>query len=309
MNRPRARLLACGLALAAALGACRRSLHHADAARPVVSPSAPALPAIGPGGRSAGCASPGPGGAHTLTTTDGRGITRSYELLVPEGAADSDAQAPRSVTFVFHGQGATAAAARGFGLQRVPGAAATSIFVFPQGVPFQQLGVGWDDACGGYDMVFFDHMLAAVEAAYCVDPGRVQVAGFSWGCDFVTALACCRGDRIRAVAAASCSDDFQDPADPASYINVPCPRRSNAAVRFTHDARDDGGYTARQFGTTGALYRALSGCADGAAPAAPPCVAYGGCRRPVLDCAYPGLGHALPPDWAADTWRFFSQQR
>jgi hypothetical protein len=43
---------------------------------------------------------------------------------------------------------------------------------------------------------------------------------FLGGCDQVTALACCRGNRIRGVAAASCSDEFADPKNASTYQNL-----------------------------------------------------------------------------------------
>jgi poly(3-hydroxybutyrate) depolymerase len=150
-------------------------------------------------------------------------------------------------------------------------------------------------------------MLAALEADYCIVTSRVFVAGFSWGCDQVTALTCCRGDRIRAVGAASCSDEFANPSDPASYLDLPCPAKNVAAIRFTHAVGGDSGYPSPLFATTSALYRSFDACSDTSTPVNPsPCVAYAACAHPYVECAYPGLGHALPSGWAADTWSFFS---
>ena len=88
---------------------------------------------------------------------------------------------PLPLSFVYHGVGATETVAKSSGLQDAPGAAASGIFVYPQGIPFQTYGVGWDDTCAGYDMVFLDRMVAALEARYCIDTKRIFVAGFSWG--------------------------------------------------------------------------------------------------------------------------------
>jgi poly(3-hydroxybutyrate) depolymerase len=203
--------------------------------------------------------------------------------------------------------GATSRPPKSFGLQGAPGAAASAIFVFPRGIPYQTYGVGWDDSCGGYDVVFFDHMLAALVADYCIDTARVFVAGFSWGCDHVTALACCRGDRIRGVGAASCSDEFKTASDPGSYLNLPCPVKNEAAIRFTHAEGGDPAYASPLFATTSALYRSFDACSSTTTPVSPsPCAAFVGCAHPLVECAYPGLGHALPPGWATDTWSFFS---
>ena len=122
-----------------------------------------------------------------MQTTDGADAVRDYEVLVPSTASPTT---PLALTFVYHGSGHSESGAKAFGLQNAPGAASASIFVFAQGVPFQNFGVGWDDACSGYDMVFFDHMLAELEATYCIDKKAVFAAGFSWGCDQVTTLSC-----------------------------------------------------------------------------------------------------------------------
>jgi poly(3-hydroxybutyrate) depolymerase len=254
--------------------------------------------------RSTGCnvSAPRTGDFH-LTTTDGNGTSRDYEVVVPSPLPTGTL----ALTFVFHGAGATEADAKKFGLQTAPGAATASIFVFPQGIPYLGDGVGWNDSCGGYDMPFFDKMLASLEAGYCIDEDRVFVAGFSWGCDFVTALTCCRGTRVRAAAAASCTDDFTNSANYSSYINLPCPAAGHAGVRFTFDPQGDTGYTAQDFQSTNSLFRSFASCTGtSSATSVPACVSYAGCRSPYLECTYPGLGHNLPANWPGDTWAFFT---
>jgi polyhydroxybutyrate depolymerase len=265
--------------------------------------------ATGDGGTAGGdgCALSGqPTGDMHLSTTDGQGQTRDFEVLVPSSYQPGVALA---LIFGFHGAGGNPDWAKA-GMPDAPGAAAAAIFAFPQGIPYQNYGVGWNDNCSGYDVMLFDNMVAALRAKYCIDPNRIFVYGFSWGCDFVTALLCCRGDRIRAVGAASCSDEFGDPADYKTYANYPCPTTSAAAVRFTHDSKDDGPYSAQQFASTSQLYRVLNGCQAGSSPVTPsPCVSYQGCAQPVIECAYDGLGHSVPAGWGQDTWAFFSQFR
>jgi poly(3-hydroxybutyrate) depolymerase len=253
-----------------------------------------------------GASSPQTGDFH-LQAADGYGTLRDYEVIVPVTHSPT---VPLALAFVYHGAGATEADAKNFGLQRAPGAAEASIFVFPQGIPYERDGVGWNDSCDGYDMVFFDNMRSALEASYCIDPTSVFAAGFSWGCDQVTALACCRGNRLRAVAAASCSDDFADPANSKTYFNKQCPGSGLSAIRFTHDAAGDSGYSAQLFRTTSALYQSWNSCSPSTVPGkSVPCVAYQGCSHPLIECLYPGLGHTLPAGWAADTWDFFSSLR
>ncbi|AKV00208.1 Endo-1,4-beta-xylanase B precursor [Labilithrix luteola] len=254
--------------------------------------------------RSTGCGTPGKTGSFHLTTTDGKGATRDYAVQVP---STYDAKTPLAVTFVYHGAGGNEQAAESFGLQDAAKTSSASIFVFPQGVEFENYGVGWDDSCGGYDMVFFDHMLEELEQQYCIDTARVFAAGFSWGCDYVTGLRCCRGSRLRAIAAASCADEFSNAADFKTYANMPCPDVGVAGIRFTHDAKGDGAYSQEQFTTTSALYRSFNACSATSTATSPsPCVSYQGCASPFVECAYPGLGHTLPENWASDTWDFFA---
>jgi poly(3-hydroxybutyrate) depolymerase len=254
---------------------------------------------------SSGCGQPlAQSGDFHLTTTDGDGTSRDYEVIVPKSRGTST---PLALAFVYHGAGATESTAEGFGLQNAAGAANAAIFVFPQGIAYQGYGVGWDDACGGRDMVFFDNMLAYLKSHYCIDDSRVFAAGFSWGCDHVTALACCRSRSIRAVGAASCTDEFADPSNYKTYNDFPCPNPEALGIRFTHDSNGDGAYSLQQFQSTSAVFRSYNGCSSTSSPTSvSACASYSGCAQPYLECQYPGLGHNLPGDWATQTWSFFS---
>jgi poly(3-hydroxybutyrate) depolymerase len=242
------------------------------------------------------------------TSTDGRQVVRRYLLQVPKSY---DAEKAYPVVFVFHGKGGTAEQSRSWGLQDAKGAAESAIFVFPQGVMFRDYGVGWDDGNHGYDVPFFDHMLRDVEASYCVDEAEVFVAGFSWGGDFVTSLACNRGDKIRAMAVNSASDDYGDKADYKTYRGLPCPSRVQPAIRFEHAVERDGAYPPPDFATTSKLYQTFDRCtsASKAVPASAStesCVAYVGCAKELVECSFDAsIGHKLPPHWAQDTWDFF----
>lgn len=253
---------------------------------------------------SRGCGVSGkPTGDLHLTARDGNGALREYEALVPDSYSPST---PLALYFAYHGANGKSSDAKAFGLQDAPGAATSAIFVFPQGIQFQSAGVGWDDRCQGYDMPFFDNMLAALGANYCIDTSRVYAAGFSWGCDQVTALACCRGNQVRGIAAASCSDEFATAANYQSYANLPCPVSPSTAIRFTHALDGDGGYPSPLFATTSSLYRSFADCASTSKATSPaPCRSYDGCREPFVECAYPNFGHSIPADWGNESWAFF----
>jgi len=241
---------------------------------------------------SAGCGISGaPTGSLARTVTVALTTTRSYELLVP---STYDPATPLPLVYVFHAQNGSIAQAKGLGLQDVPGASASAIFVFPQGVAFESYGIGWNEHCTGYDMPFFDAMQEATGSAYCVDLERVFAAGFSWGADFANNLGCCRGNQVRAVAASSGADGNYNPS---CLPSLPALRLSYA---------DNDIYPQSAFDIAVGLYRTAHHCSTSSDPLASPCLSYRGCDAPVIECRYPGLGHTLPAGWAGDVWSWFS---
>jgi len=242
------------------------------------------------------------------TSTDGRQVVRRYLLQVP---ASYSPQRAYPLVFVFHGKGGTAEQSHSWGLQDAKGAAEGAIFVYPQGALFRDYGVGWDDGNNGYDMPFFDAMLRAVEASYCVDAAEVFAAGFSWGGDFVTALACARGDKIRAVEVNSATDNYGNQSEFKTYRGLPCPSREQPAIRFEHAVERDSAYPPPSFATSTKLYQFFDRCSTASTPVATmasyeSCVAYSGCAKELVECSFDkSIGHKLPPNWAQDTWDFF----
>ncbi len=270
------------------------------------------VPAAAPATQSAGCSqgTAARAGLSTLTAKDGNGKNRSYLLQAPPAYS-----AARSypLIFVFHAAGGNSKQAYSWGLQGAPGASEAGIFVFPDGIPFNNDGIGWDDSAAGYDLPFFDAMLKDVAGAYCVDLSRVFVAGFSWGGDFVTTLACRRGDAIRAVAANSTDDEFKDPANYLTYQNLPCSSHRHPSIRFQHAIGGDKSYPAPLFATTSKLFQHLNACGPTSSSVPPRnstmfCDSYNGCASDYIECKFDTrIGHALPPNWAEDTWAFFSR--
>jgi len=267
------------------------------------------VPAAERPGSSGGC---GIAGAQTRISTqrtvDGKGRSRTFLLQVP---ATYDPARHYPLVFVFHGAGMTAQQSYSWGLQNAAGAGENAIFIYPNGISFQNYGVGWDDAADGYDLPMFDNILKTVETRYCSDAARVFVAGFSWGGDFAIALACHRGDAIRAVAANSTDDEYKDTSNYATYNGLPCQSRKRPAVRFVHAEGGDKEYPAPDFATTSKLFQYLNSCpgksTSGKAGSALVCASYSSCASEYVECAFDArLGHTLPPNWAQDTWDYFS---
>ncbi len=256
---------------------------------------------------SAGCGQPGPTGHYQRTITDGSGRERIYDIVVPKNYRGTT---PLALVFGFHGAGQKGQDAINEGVVEAGLPSGEAIFVAPDGVPFENYGVGWNSSCTGYDMGLFDNMMKEIGEKYCIDESRVFAYGGSWGGDFTTALTCCRGDRFRAIAVQAASDEFKDKTDFKSYVNMKdggaCPVQSRASLRFTHATGGDQYYPAPLFATTSKLLQHLNGCtSDTQVTKGQICRAMSGCRAPVIECEYDGLGHKPPPGFGADTWNFF----
>jgi len=154
---------------------------RADAAAP---------PAVGPRA-SAGCGKPNPtNGARTIMTG---GQKASYIVHLP---ASYDPGKPLPLGFAFHG----------YGLDEKTCAAGSECPGFKDlnaiTVYMKSLGPGWEDNPTPLmpNLKFFEDTVALMKSEYCVDEGRIFVAGVSSGGQFVEHLACHYGDWLWAVS-------------------------------------------------------------------------------------------------------------
>ena len=276
-------------------------------------PAQTAHPTLSHFSLSSGCGkAPASTGRTKVETKDGRGFTRTYLMLVPK---DYDPHKIYSLALVLHGSGGTSEASMSWGLQNAPGAAASAIFLFPQGVAYHNSPAGWDDTPSGYDMPFLDAMIDSVEEAFCINRDEVFVAGFSWGGDFTISLSCARGDTFRAAAVNSAGDEFKNKAEYSSYRYLPCPGRLHPAVRFEHAVSGDGAYSTQEFTTASQFFAFQNQCSGGSKPTTSSsqqisCRVFTACAQQYIECPFDApIGHALPPNWAQDTWEFFASYR
>jgi len=286
--------LGTALGLYAFLGA----VGHAPPAASRIKPASPTDTS------SAGCyKTVQPKGRYQLTSGDGQMRRRTYQIVVPQ---DYNGRTPLALVFGFHGANGAGRDALAEGVLNARAVKSNAIVVAPDGIAYQGGGTGWDDSCSGYDIALFDRILAEIEDKYCIDPSRIFAYGHSWGGDFSTALACCRGDLVRAVAPNAATDEFTDVTDFRTYANGSCPSPVKPAVRFTHSDGGDEAYPAPMFETTSKLFRSFNACTDQSLPISPrPCVKFQGCKEAVIECSYPGLGHRVPPSYGQETWDFF----
>lgn len=187
LSRTAASVIA-GLTLLAGVG-----LNPASAAAPGSPPYAHGGV---PGCRQDAPQPPGTTTPHTLTSG---GLTRTYQLHLPDEYT-GDRALP--VVLAFHGRGNTGSRTEEFSkLSSLP-----AIVAYPEGV----VGTGdgqrqaWQGAPyaapGVDDVAFTGDLLDSLEDRLCVDTRRVYATGKSNGAGLTALLACRMSDRIAAIA-------------------------------------------------------------------------------------------------------------
>ena len=263
---------------------------------------------------SAGCGLAGGSGQQDLTVTI-RGVQRTYTVQFP---THYDPNEPLPLIFYFHWLGGTIGDVLSVpesAIWEVGNASNEAAFVWPQGlVQHGSNETGWDLACGGEDMEFFDAMLSNLADSRCIDLNRVFSAGFSFGADMSVSLACCRdASVVRAVAPASGAFDQND----SDFV---CPGLSPPSMRYSYGTADPI-YTPSEFNEVISFFRAQLGCsADYDLVSVSPCSgtwtgngstvtcsckSYRDCSRPLVDCEFANMGHTIALGWREDTWDYF----
>lgn len=138
-----------------------------------------------------------------LWTLEHEGLTRSFDVAVPERATASTST-PLPVVFNFHGRHQSAAQQRWLTGLDGAGNARGAVVVTPHGID-RTWSAGL--CCGSAmeqdvdDVGFTAAMIDALAAHLCIDLARVTATGLSNGGFMVHHLACRLSDRIAAVAA------------------------------------------------------------------------------------------------------------
>jgi hypothetical protein len=148
------------------------------------------------------------------------------------------------------------------------------------------------------ELPYFDQVLAEVASNYCVDLGRVFVAGSSSGAWFSNYLACARGNVIRGAAADSGGIPVDRPACTGGAGVAEFP--GDSATKKDSMGREIGAALARD------LFIKTNGCNTTPTPMKfgnATCDVYSGCSSPVAWCNVggghqSGLGSLSPVGWA-----------
>lgn len=236
--------------------------------------------------RSAGCGKAATGtGSYVRTSLQIANKSRANFVWVP---ANYDPNRAYALLFTLHGTGGVAP---GDGMNIEIPAGQDAIIMTPQAI-----GGTWQLGVSGEDVMFWDAMYKNALEAFCINPQRVFVMGFSRGGAMSNLLGCVRGDKIRALGPLA----GWQPAPQTSCIGRP-------AARFVHSGQDGvvpvlQGYRSRD------MQNLRNGCEAASDPKPPaPCVQQRGCMpgSPVLWCEISG-DHGAPIEWSVPAmWQFF----
>ena len=263
---------------------------------------------------SAGCGLAGDSGRQDLAVTI-RGVQRTYKVQFP---SNYDPNEPLPLIFYFHWMGATIGDALALSEQaiwEVDNASNQAAFVWPQGLAqYGNNETGWELACDGEDMEFFDAMLSNLADSRCIDLNRVFSTGFSFGADMSVSLACCRdASVVRAVAPASGAFD-------QANRDFVCPGLSPPSMRYSYGT-EDSIYTPGEFSDVISFFHSQLGCSTdydlvsvspcsgtwtgNGSTVTCTCKSYRDCSRRFVDCEFANMGHTTAVGWREDTWDYF----
>jgi poly(3-hydroxybutyrate) depolymerase len=228
-----------------------------------------------------GCSAPQPdAGVYGLDTV---GWHSGGVLVVPPSAPGT----PLPLVIAFHPAGGS-----GFGvrnqLSMEAAADGGAIFAYPNA----ELGT-WD--LGVTDGRRVDALLRAMSQAYCIDPARIHIAGFSAGAVFTLFLGCNEPQTFRSLAAVAGTEDRFDTRcckQPISALLIHGLADEAISAGEGHNAADEIG---RRDGCA-ASTTPMNGCDVYSCP--PP--------RAVEFCSWDG-DHAVPPWGGEAIWSFFTR--
>ena len=147
------------------------------------------------------------------------------------------------------------------------------------------------------ELNYFDQLVSEIESQYCIDKGRIFVAGSSSGGWFANYLGCARGNVIRGIAADSGGIPVARPACTGGA----------AAMEFPGDSAEKKDSMGNEIGVAVArdLFIKTNGCSMTPTQMKfgnDTCDFYGGCSSPVVWCDtggghQAGLSHINPTGW------------
>lgn len=231
-----------------------------------------------------GCSgAPAPAGVFDLATL---GWSKPGGVLVVPPSAPGT---PLPVVFAFHGAYTSGQNIRArLGLEGPADGGA--IFVYPNAVQGT-----WDVGPRSLDGQRVDTLLQRLSAAYCIDPARISITGFSAGAVFTLFLGCNESATFHALAVVAGTE---------SRFSGGCCRSAVSGL-YIHGTADEAiplleGQAARNENL------GRDGCSLSSVPEDAHCVGYS-CPPPYNVAYCEWAGEHEVPDWAGEEiWRFVS---
>jgi len=220
------------------------------------------------------------------------GVKRSF-YIVP--STDSNSSTPHDLVLYFHGYGGN-----GKGSGEWNQGEANRITVYPDGVEqsWYQNAIGWDTRDNSSpDIRFVSVLIDSLEANYCIDKSKVYATGFSWGGWMVNAVGCAMGSRFAGLVAAA-GGGPSAPHQSCENVSVPV-----VIYHATNDQSEsiEEGKKSRDY------WLGVNECKATSTPyGTNGCVAYDGCKKPVVWCEHDG-GHSTPSYWLETAWDVFGR--
>ena len=174
--------------------------------------------------RSQGCGRAAPAALPASIRVDGH--TREFFSVVPE---PYDSSIAHRLIFAFHGRTTPNTRVRKY-YRIEQNSKVPTIFVYPAGLIAADGKYSWyerSDPRGQLrDFAFFDALLEAFSADYCIDLDQIFAVGHSLGASFANSLGCARGSVIRGVGTVA-----------GRIWNIKC--SGPAAAIIMHNPNDD----------------------------------------------------------------------
>ena len=226
------------------------------------------------------------------------GTTRYYLLHVPPQA---DNQTPLMLIFGLHGYDMNNVAVAGlYDFTERSNGQAITVLPYGEGPPpgdvshwgDHVLESTWQGNEANYN--FIRALMTDLESRFCIDVGRVFIAGFSMGGFFTNTIACAHSDWFRGFAPI------------AGGGPTTCPDGVEPAIMIHHGTADpivdfSSGEGTRDF------WVEQNGCAQTSSSSFNGCQSYDGCpdAAPVVWCVG-NFDHTITSTTAGNIWSFFS---
>jgi len=170
-----------------------------------------------------------------------------------------------------------------------------TIFVYPQGLNYMGLGLGWYVSKESIDIKFFDYLYDKLTSEFCIDKSRVFSSGHSFGAIMTNSLSCFRSNKIRAHSSFSGANFFNDTEckSPANRLMGHGKLDKHLIVNYNVGLKAFNFWKLKNNCGTETIIKGY-------------CTIYSNCSKDLTWCAYPGT-HRKWENADSLTWDYFKK--